>query len=230
MEAKKTKKADLESKKGLFIQIGLIASLIIMIALFEWSSKDATQATLVDTREVVEEDQMPLPEEEQPEPEQIAPVPIMSDELNIVDENVDINTDLDFTSEADKSFAVQAVDYVKKEETAEEEVEEIIPFALVENKPEFQGGDYNKFTAWVNQRLKYPEDAVENGVQGKVIVRFVIDRDGSLKNATVIKKLHPSIDKEALRIVNSSPKWTPGKQRTRTVPVTLDFPISFALQ
>ncbi|MDR1985113.1 MAG: TonB family protein [Prevotellaceae bacterium] len=230
MEAKKTKKADLESKKGLFIEIGLVVSLLVMIFIFESSSKDASQAVLADTREIVEEEEMPLPEEQQPEPEQITPPPIMSDELNIVDENVDINTDLDFTSEADKNFAVQTVDYVQKKVVEEEDVEENIPFAVVEDKPKFMGKDYNEFTKWVNSKINYPESAQENGVQGKVIVQFVVDKDGSVKNATVIKKIDPDLDREALRVVSSSPKWTPGKQRTKTVPVLFQFPVVFQLQ
>ena len=231
MEAKKTKKADLESKKGLFIEIGLIVSLIAMIFLFELSSKDATQAVLTDTREIVEEEEMPLPDEQQPEPEQIQPAVIMSDELNIVDENVDINTDLNFTSEADKNFAVQAVDYVqKKTVVVEEEVEEEIPFALVEEKPKFQGGDQNTFSQWVNKQIKYPDAAIENGIQGKVMVQFTVDKDGYVRNLSVVKKVDPELDREALRVVSASPRWTPGKQRTKTVPVVFVFPVNFQLQ
>lgn len=232
MEAKKTKKADLESKKGLFIQIGLVFSLFLMILLFELSSKDATQAVLADKRGIVEEEEMPLPDEQQPEPEQLAAMQIMSDELNIVDENVDINTDLNFTSEADKNFQVQAVDYVqKKAVVVEEEVEEDVPFALVEHKPKFQGGDPQvTFQKWVLSNVKYPESAVENGIQGKVVVQFTVDKDGSIKNVSVLKKVDPDIDKEAVRVVSSSPKWTPGQQRTKTVPVVFQFPVSFQLQ
>ncbi|MDR1348973.1 MAG: hypothetical protein LBJ63_11225 [Prevotellaceae bacterium] len=146
MEAKKTKKADLDSRKGLFIEIGLIASLLIMIFIFEASFGDSSQAVLADTRAIIEEEEMPLPEEQQPEPEQIAPAQIISDELNIVDENVDINTDIDFTSEADKNFAVETVTYVEKKVAEEEAVEESIPFAVVEEKPKFQGGDQNTFS------------------------------------------------------------------------------------
>jgi protein TonB len=230
MEAKKTKKADLDSRKGLFIEIGLIVSLIVMIVLFELSSKDVSQSALTDTREIVPEEEMPLPEEQQPEPEQIVPQPIMSDELNIVDENLDINTDLSFTSEADKNFAVQTVDYVQKKVEVEAETDEDIPFAVVEEKPKFQGGDQNTFRNWVNKQIKYPESAQENGVQGRVIVQFTVDKDGNVKNVSVLKKVDPDIDKEAVRVVSLSPKWTPGKQRTKTVGVTFQFPVVFQLQ
>jgi protein TonB len=230
MEAKKTQKADLESKKGLFIQVGLIVSLLFMIVIFESSSKEVSTAALSDNREIVEEEEMPLTEEQQPEPEQIVPAPIMSDELNIVDENVDINTAIDFTSEDDKKFAVTTVDYVQKKVVVEEEVEEEIPFALVEDKPKFNGGDANTFQKWVMSKITYPDSPRDNGVQGKVMLRFTVDKDGSVKNIIVTKKVDPDLDREAVRIVASSPKWTPGKQRTKNVAVIYDFPVNFQLQ
>jgi len=230
MEAKKTQKADLEGKKGLFILLGLIISLSAMIIIFEWSSKDVSQAVLSDNREIVEEEEMPLPEEQQPEPEQVVAQPIMSDELNIVDENVDINTDLNFTSEDDKKFAVTAVDYVQKAVVVEQEVEEEVPFALVEDKPKFQGGDANTFQKWVMGKITYPETPRDNGVQGKVMLRFTVDKDGYVKNVMVTKKVDPDLDKEAVRVVSSSPRWTPGKQRTKNVAVIYDFPVNFQLQ
>ncbi|MDR0420317.1 MAG: energy transducer TonB [Prevotellaceae bacterium] len=230
MEAKKTHKADLDSKKGLFIQIGLIASLLIMIFIFEMSSNETNQAVLADNRGIIEEEEMPLPEEQQPEPEQVAPVPIMSDELNIVDESVDINTDIDFTSEADKNFAVEAVTYVEKKVVEEEVVEESIPFAVVENKPLFQGGDQNTFSKWVNSNINYPESAQENGVQGKVTLEFTVDKDGYVRNVKVLRSVDRDIDREAVRVVSSSPRWTPGKQRTKDVAVVFNFPVVFQLQ
>ncbi|MDR1553267.1 MAG: energy transducer TonB [Prevotellaceae bacterium] len=230
MEAKKTEKADLESKKGQFIGIGLIVSLLVMIFLFESSSKNQGPAVLADSRQLIEEEEMPLPEEQQPEPEQLAPVPIMSDELNIVDENVDINTTIDFSSEADKDFAVDAIVYVEKKVVEEAEVEEAIPFAVVEQKPMFQGGDQNTFSKWVNSKINYPETAAENGVQGKVTLQFTVDKDGYVKNVTVIRKVDPDLDREAVRVVSSSPRWTPGKQRTKNVAVLYQFPVSFQLQ
>ena len=231
METKKSKKVDLESKKGLFIEIGLIVSLIAMLLLFEWSSEDTTQAVLTDTREIVEEDVMPLPEEPQPELEQIVPVPIMSDELNIVPENVDINKVINFTSEAGKDVAVVPVDYVPKKPVVEEkEVEEEIPFTAVEEKPKFRGGDQNTFSRWVNGEINYPEAAAANGIQGKVIVQFTVDKDGRVKNVSVLKKVDPDLDREALRVVSKSPEWTPGKQHKKTVPVVFQFPVVFQLQ
>ena len=117
-------------------------------------------------------------------------------------------------------------------EEVEEEVvgEEAIPFQLVEEKPSFNGGDANEFSKWVNSRLVYPEIAKENGVQGRVTLQFTVEKDGSVTKVRVLRGVDPSLDKEAIRVVSSSPKWKPGKQRDRAVPVTYTFPVIFQLR
>ena len=121
------------------------------------------------------------------------------------------------------------MDYVAevKEEVIEEEA---IPFQLVEQKPSFNGGDANEFSKWVNQRLQYPEIAKENGVQGRVMLQFTVNADGTVSNVKVLRGVDPSLDKEAVRVVSSSPKWKPGKQRDRNVKVTYTFPVIFQLR
>lgn len=109
------------------------------------------------------------------------------------------------------------------------EYEEAIPFQLVEEKPTFRGGNANTFSVWVNKRLKYPEIAKENGVEGRVTLSFTVEKDGSVTNVKVIRGVDPALDKEAVRVVSQSPKWKPGKQRDRTVPVTYTFPVIFQL-
>jgi TonB family protein len=111
-----------------------------------------------------------------------------------------------------------------------EDDEEPIPFQLVEVKPTFMGGDANKFSTWVNQRLVYPEIAKENGVQGRVTLQFTVGKDGSLYNIKVLRGVDPSLDKEAVRVASLSPKWTPGMQRGEPVPVTYTFPVIFQLR
>ena len=108
--------------------------------------------------------------------------------------------------------------------------EENISFNLVEIKPSFMGGDANTFSKWVNDRLVYPAIAKENGVQGKVTLQFTINTDGTLSNVKVLRGVDPSLDKEAVRVVSMSPKWTPGKQRDRAVKVTYTFPVIFQLR
>lgn len=110
------------------------------------------------------------------------------------------------------------------------QIEEAIPFQLVEEKPSFNGGDANEFSKWVNQRLEYPEIAKKNGVQGRVTLQFTIDSDGYISDASVLRGVDPSLDAEALRVIMMSPKWQPGRQRGRAVAVTYTFPVIFQIR
>ena len=107
---------------------------------------------------------------------------------------------------------------------------ETVPFGQVERKPTFNGGDANEFTRWVNAHLVYPEVPKENGVQGKVTLQFTVMKDGSVGKVKVLRGADPALDREAVRVVSSSPKWTPGKQRDRAVNVTYTFPVIFQLR
>jgi protein TonB len=134
-----------------------------------------------------------------------------------------------FSFEDDATLGVEIMDYIETVE--EEEVEEeAIPFALVENKPTFQGGDANTFSKWVNSRLEYPEIAKENGIQGRVTLQFTVNTDGSVSDVKVLRGVDSSLDKEAVRVVSSSPKWKPGMQRDKPVRVTYTFPVIFQLR
>lgn len=102
-------------------------------------------------------------------------------------------------------------------------------FPIVEQKPGFMGGDANAFSQWVNAHLIMPKEAKENGIQGRVLLQFTVDEDGNVRDVKVAKGVHPCLDKEAVRVVSSSPKWTPGKSRGKPVPVTYTFPVIFQL-
>lgn len=125
---------------------------------------------------------------------------------------------------------VAPVDKTQDVTNVDTQEEEAIPFQLVEEKPSFQGGDANTFSKWVNQQLVYPEEARNNGVQGRVTVQFTITKDGSVKNVKVLRELHPDLDKEAVRVVSSSPKWKPGKHKGSTVAVTYTVPVIFMMR
>ena len=114
--------------------------------------------------------------------------------------------------------------------TAVVEVEEAAPFHLVEVKPRFNGGDANEFSEWVNAHLKYPRTAKENGVQGRVTLQFTIETDGSVSGVKILRGVEPSLDKEAVRVVSSSPKWEPGLIKGEPVRVTYTFPVIFQLR
>lgn len=229
MEIKKSEKASLENKRLLFVEIGLVFSLLVVYGAFEYSSKEKKDSGLVEETAVVEiEDMIPITQETPPPPPEAPKIPILSDQIDIVDDNIEI--DNEFQSLEDNSnMGVDIIDYV---EQAEEEAveEEEVPFSIVEDKPKFQGGDANDFSKWVNSHLEYPEIAKENGVQGKVFLQFTVGTDGKVSNVKVVRGVDPSLDKEAARVVASSPKWTPGKQRDRVVKVTYTFPVIFQLR
>ena len=229
MEIKKTEKASLENKKLLFTEIGLIISLLIVFIAFEWTQAEVTVSNLEDTTEVItEEEIIPITQETPPPPPSAPKIPILSDQIDIVDDEIELEDDMFMNLEDNADLGVEIMDYVEVEEEVVEE--EAIPFQLVEEKPSFQGGDANQFSKWVNTRLVYPEIAKENGVQGRVTLQFTVEKDGSVTKVKVLRGVDPSLDKEAVRVVSMSPKWKPGKQRDRAVPVTYTFPVIFQLR
>ena len=229
MDIKKSEKASLENKKLLFVEIGLVVSLAIVLGAFEWTSTETETSLLEDTTEVLIEEEIISTQMDTPPPPPAAPkIPILSDQIDIVDDEIEIEDDMFMNLEDDASLGVEIMDYVEVEEEVVEE--EAIPFQLVEEKPSFQGGDANQFSKWVNSRLVYPEIAKENGVQGRVTLQFTVEKDGSVTKVKVLRGVDPSLDKEAVRVVSTSPKWKPGKQRDRAVPVTYTFPVIFQLR
>ena len=231
MEIKKSPKANLENKKFLFMEIGLVVALLMVLGAFEWSTTEGTDlASLGDeTAVVVEEEQVPITQEEQLPPPEVPKEPVMSDIIDIVDDDIKVEDNFLLSTEDDASLGVEIRDYVV-EQAEEEEVEEEVPFAIVEQKPTFQGGDANTFTKWVFSKIVYPEIAKENGVQGRVTLQFTIETDGSVKNVKVLRGVDSSLDKEAVRVVSSSPKWSPGMQRNKPVRVKYTFPVVFQLR
>ena len=229
MEIKKSDKANLENKKLLFFEIGMIVALAIVWIAFEWTTRETNYDTLVDTTEMIEEEEIINVDPTTPPPPPAAPeIPVLSDKIDIVDDDIEVE-DMIINTEDDNTVGVEVKDYVAQ---VEEEVveEEAIPFQLVEKAPSFMGGGPNEFTKWVNQRLVYPEIAKENGVQGRVTLQFTVEKDGSVTNVKVLRGVDSSLDREAVRVVSSSPKWPPGRQRDRAVKVTYTFPVIFQLR
>lgn len=229
MEIKKSKKADLKNWKLFFTECGFIFALLVVFLAFEWTSKEKKTSLLEDVnQEIIEEEMVPITQETPPPPPEVNKIPVLSDQIDIVDDEIKVDDNI-LNLEDDANLGVEIMDYV---EAVEEEVveEEAIPFQLVEQKPSFNGGDANEFSKWVNQRLVYPEIAKENGVQGRVMLQFTVNADGSVSNVKVLRGVDASLDKEAVRVVSSSPKWKPGRQRDRAVKVTYTFPVIFQLR
>lgn len=229
MEVKKSLKASLENKRLLFTEIGFVVSLLLVYGAFGYTSKDSKTSSLADDQQAVEvEDMVPITQETPPPPPEAPKIPVLSDQIDIVDDAIKVDDNM-FVNLEENNTGVQIMNYVEDVKTEEVE-EEAIPFALVEEKPKFNGGDANEFSKWVNQNLVYPEIAKENGVQGRVTMQFTVNPDGSVKNVKVLRGVDPSLDQEAVRVISMSPKWTPGKQRDRAVKVTYTFPVIFQLR
>ena len=230
MEAKKNSRASLENKRTLFFEIGLIAALAVVLTSFEWNSATKEVASISAGRiSLIDDETIPITQQETPPPPENIKEPVISEDLQIVEN--DIKVDTQFLSPDDNTEPIKIVPYVEpsnKEE--EEEVEEFIPFSIVEDKPTFQGGDANTFTKWVYSNIVYPELAIENGIQGRVTVQFTIDKDGSVKDVRVLRGADSTLDKEAVRVISNSPKWSPGKQRGKAVKVKYTFPIIFQMR
>lgn len=230
MEVKKSPKANLENKKLFYRELGLIIALGVILCAFEWSTSEKAE-TVIQQEEapVVEVEQVPVTTEAPPPPPEAPKVPVLSDMIEVVDDDIVVDTDLFISLEDDVDMGVEIMDYVA--EVAEETIEEApIPYTLVEEKPSFMGGDANEFAKWVYSKIVYPEIARENGISGRVTLQFTIESDGSLTNIKVLRGIDQSLDQEAVRVVSMSPKWTPGKQRDKAVRVTYTFPIMFQLR
>ena len=231
MEVKKSPKASLENKRFLFTEIGFVIALLAVLFAFDYSSKEKKVATLeTETAAVEVEDMIPITQETPPPPEAAPKIPILSDQIDVVDDNIKIDDNMFQNLEDDANSGVEIMDYIESAPEEENIEEEAIPFQLVEEKPSFNGGDANEFSKWLNSRLVYPEIAKENGVQGRVTLQFTVNADGSVSNVKVLRGVDSSLDKEAVRVVSSSPKWKPGKQRDRAVKVTYTFPVIFQLR
>ena len=227
MEIKKSKKADLENKKGIFLQIGLVVVLGIILAAFEWSSRPNMESTLGELADMdLEEEIIPITRQQEVKPPPPPPPPKVADVLNIVEDDVEIEDELIIEdAESDQNMEIEIVEFEEEEEVAEEEV-----FFIVEDMPSFQGKGQEGFREWIAKNLRYPEIAAENGISGKVYVQFAVNSKGQVVDAVVVRGVDPALDKEAVRVVTASPKWSPGKQRGKAVKVQFTFPINFVLQ
>jgi protein TonB len=228
MEKKKSERADLQNKRVLFTEIGCIVALALVYFAFDYSTTDVETAMLEENGMMAEiEDMIAITYDTPPPPPEMPKIPVLSDQIEIVEDDIEIEN-LIINLEDHKDLNVEIIDCFPVDE--EEVEEETLPFIIVEQKPQFKGGDANEFSKWVNSRLVYPEIAKENGLQGRVTLSFTIKADGTLSDVKVLRGVDPSLDQEAVRVVKSSPKWTPGKQRDRAVAVSYTFPVIFQLR
>ena len=228
MEVKKSPKADLEKRKGIFFEIGLVAALAILFLAFEWKvSTNVEEEFMTVAEPTMEEEVIPITQQMLKPPPPPPPAPKLTDLIDIVEDDTDIEEQLEIEDvEADvENREVQNYDYdgeYDPDATGEDDV-----FVTVEDMPVFPGGDITK---WINKHVKYPMIAQENGVQGKVIVQFVVGKDGTVGDIKVVRGVDSSLDQEAVRVIKSMPKWKAGKQRGVPVKVSFTVPINFQLK
>lgn len=227
MEIKKSPKADLESKKSTWLLVGYVIVLAFMFVAFEWTKRDIK----IDTSQAItdvffEEEIIPVTEQ----PEQVTPpppeAPSIAETLTIVEDDADVEeTAIVSSEELNQAVEIKYVPVAVEEEEPEEQT----IFEVVENMPDFPGGQA-ALMQYLAKNIKYPTIAQENGTQGRVIVQFVVNRDGSIVDAKVVRSVDPYLDKEALRVINTMPKWKPGMQRGKPVRVKFTVPVMFRLQ
>ncbi len=228
MELKKNPKADLEKRRGLYLEIGLVTIMVLALAAFEWKSYDQEQIEVVqrtamdEVEDVIiqtQQEELPPP----PPPEQ----PEVTTELNVIEDDAESENEVDMSSfqrqEEATNIEITPVQIDEEEEEAEEEI-----FQVVENDPEFPGGAEALYK-YLAQNIKYPQLARENNITGRVYVTFVVERDGSVSGVRVLRDIGGGCGAEAVRVVKSMPKWTPGKQRGKAVRVQYNLPVNFSL-
>lgn len=221
MVAKKSPHANLENKKSLFTLMGFVLVLSLLFVALEWSRNDVKRYVAVDFDKDFEPDtEIPQTVEKLPPPPP-PPAVLPVTQLAIVD-NTTKTEEVKFSSESDET---ERIDIQKPLEPVKTEEETEVPFIFVEKMPEFPGN----LIKFLSESIHYPQAAIETGIQGKVICEFIVNRDGSIEDVKVLRKVHPSLDKEAVRVIESMPKWIPGKQRGKPVRVKYTLPVSFKL-
>lgn len=225
MKTKKAASHELENKKGLFFQIGLIIALVIVFAAFEWKTFENKDFRLKDPKILnipTEEIVIKLPEEKIELPKPInTKIEIIDDHLkdSINWYNIEVNPDL----------ALNDIIYVKPEPIPET-IDDINIIILVpEIEPEFPGGLEGLYD-YLGKNIKYPLPARASNIKGTVYVSFVVEPDGSVSNITILKGIGGGCDEEAIRVVNHMPKWKPARQKGRAVRFLFNLPIKFDLQ
>ena len=226
MEEKKSPKANLENKKLMFMQIGMIISLLIAWLAFEHKSYDKREIdeSLLNREVVLDEEMVEITKQEEQKPQPVE-TPQQTTQLEIVDDDVETE-DLNINAEVEQNEVIE--EYVAPEVVEEEVVEQEI-FQIVEEMPAFPGGEA-KLMEYVGKNIKYPQIARETGIQGRVFIGFVVEPDGSVSNVKLLRGIGGGCDEEAMRVVKSMPKWKPGKQRGKAVRVSYQIPVFFKLQ
>lgn len=227
-EVKKSPKANLERHRGTYILMGLVLGVSILFFAFEWSTETRKLDETVLVQDVLAEEEIEITRRDPtPPPPPPPPEPETPEIIEVVEEKVD--TKMEIKSEDDQSQRQTEV-YIPPPppKPKQEEVTEEI-FVVVEEQPEFPGGNA-AMMKFLSDNIRYPVIAQENGISGRVICNFVVERDGSITDVQVVRGVDPSLDREAIRVIQQMPRWKPGKQRGSAVRVRFTLPVVFRLQ
>lgn len=228
MELKKNPKADLEKRRGLYLEIGLVVILAASLIAFNVKSYDKDESTGFERQaEQVEEEIIIQTDIQEPPPPPPPEAPEVTTIIEVVSDDKEIEKEVTFSSEVTddtKNIAIVQVQIEEEEDETETQI-----FTVVENEPEFPGG-MDALYKYLAQNIKYPQLARENNITGKVYVTFVVEKDGSIANPKVLRDIGGGCGAEAIRVVKAMPKWNPGKQRGKAVRVQFNLPVNFNLR
>ena len=229
MEVKKAPHANIETHKTTFFLMGMVVALALLFVGFEWSSTISKLDESMIMEDVLAEEEIEITQREpEPPPPPPPPEPEVPDVIEEVEEKVENKIDLSSLEDDQSKAQVQTYTPPPPPKPVEEEATEEI-FVVVEQQPEFPGG-MTALMKFLGDNIKYPVIAQENGIQGRVITNFVVERDGSISDVQVVRGQDPSLDKEAVRVIKTMPKWKAGQQRGKPVRVRFTLPVVFRLQ
>ncbi len=227
MEIKKSEKADLEKGKSTALLIGFVVALSVLFVALEWTQRDKKidLSGIIAAEVTLEEEMVPIT---LPEKKTVPPPPqsvTVAEIIEIVEDDAEIEeTTLASTDDQTEYIEIKEIANIAVEEEPEEEA----PFMVVEKMPEFPGGQA-ALMQYLQKNIKYPAVCRENNIQGRVLIQFIVNRDGTIVEPEVVKSVNPYLDKEALRVISGMPKWTPGEQRGKPVRVKFTVPVNFKL-
>ncbi len=229
MEIKKSERADLERGKTTSLLMGFVLAFSVMFVALEWTQREKTDddEVFAAPRDVtLDEELIPIT---LPEKKVVPPPPASvskADIIDIVDNDADIEEENLLSTDDQTEFVdITAVEVINLEPEPEPDD---VPFQIVEDMPEFPGGQ-EALLKYLSSHIKYPSICRENNIQGRVVLQFIVNKDGSIVDVEVIKPVHPQLDKEAVRVVEGMPKWKPGSQRGKPVRVKYTLPVNFRL-
>lgn len=237
MESKKTSKADLNEKRGTFFVLGIILALSLLFVSLEYTSKEFDSFLEDEYLDDLAQDFELLPSmDEDEELETASPqerTTVLTENIKVTEE---VPSEIDNTSIPTPLIEQEVTDDMTNEKEADEltppnvaeQAEEPIQFRIVEQYPEFPGG-MTEYMKWLTRNLRYPDIARSQKIQGKVVVQFIVNQDGTIADAKVVKSVNPHLDREAMRVIRMMPSWKPGIQDNKPCKTMVAVPIVFKL-